>query len=134
MHRLLASEDETFYCKGDNSFRVERIIFDDIIGKVSMVKRNNRLIHIAEVSECFICASYTIGKLFEHFKGDVEQVKCTQEFQLADRCRRHLAAPQCFSDVLDAAHGYTSEVHFDKRLLHAAFAAAVAFNDQRTRP
>lgn len=37
VHRILKIDNGRIYCKGDNSFRLERISSDEILGKVIMV-------------------------------------------------------------------------------------------------
>ena len=49
--------------------------------------------------------------------------------QLADRGRRHLAAPQSLGNVFHTTYGYTCQIHLDEGFLHAAFPAAIALDD-----
>ncbi len=47
----------------------------------------------------------------------------------ADGGRGDLAAPQGLGDILHSADGRTGQIHLNERFLHAAFPAAIAFND-----
>ena len=53
--------------------------------------------------------------------------------QLADGGGRHLTAPERFGDILHAPNGYAGKVHLNERFFHAAFPAAVAFDDGRLK-
>ena len=48
---------------------------------------------------------------------------------ITDRRGRDLTAPQGFSDVLHAVHGYTCQIHFDECFFHAALTAAIPLDD-----
>jgi len=65
-HRLLKIEQNRYFCKGDNSFRLEDITEDQIIGKIAIVDSNN-------TSE-FIEASYKISKLFRKCRYSYEEI------------------------------------------------------------
>lgn len=86
VHRLLMYEDNKICCKGDNSFRLERINHDKVVGKVVgkvvMAKRGNKLIRIPKVSERFLKDSYYIGVLFENFNNDVMKLKNSKEYKM----------------------------------------------------
>lgn len=41
------------------------------------------------------------------------------------------SAPQCFGDILHAAHRYAGKIHFYESFFHAAFTAAISLNDGR---
>ena len=51
--------------------------------------------------------------------------------QVAHRRGAYAGAPQELGDVLHAAHGYSSQVHLDERLLHGRFPAPAAIYDDR---
>ena len=41
LHRLLKIEKDTYYFRGDNSIRIEKVLIKNIYGKVLYYKRNN---------------------------------------------------------------------------------------------
>ena len=71
-HRLLKIERNRYFCKGDNSFRLEDITEDQIIGKIETVDPNN-------TSE-FIEASYKISKLFRKCRFSHEEIIKQDEY------------------------------------------------------
>lgn len=61
IHRLLRCINNRYYCKGDNSFRLEDVEKQDILGQVEFVLRNNQIIVPKKVSGEFIKQSLKIG-------------------------------------------------------------------------
>ena len=64
VHRILRVDDDLFFCKGDNSFRLELISYDSIIGKV--LSCNGEF--LKPLSMELICLSYEVGRLFKSNK------------------------------------------------------------------
>lgn len=64
VHRLLKIVGNQYYCKGDNSFRLERITKSNIIGKVTNVIRNHQIIPVNVIDPKFVNMSYEISRLF----------------------------------------------------------------------
>ena len=77
VHRLLKKCENIFFCKGDNSFRLEDIVEDDIIGKVSLL--NNKCLPIIPVY--LTDFSYMIGRLFKCNAYDFEKVKSSKIYR-----------------------------------------------------
>jgi hypothetical protein len=80
VHRLLEVEDGEYRLKGDNSFLIEIISFDKIIGRVINAKRGNTDINIVfskNKLNQIIKMSREINKKFEHYKRDLESIKST---------------------------------------------------------
>lgn len=71
-HRLLKIENNRYFCKGDNSFRLEDITEEQIIGKIQVDDPNN-------TSE-FIEASYKISKLFRKCRYNHEEIIKQDEY------------------------------------------------------
>ncbi len=71
-HRLLKIEQNRYFCKGDNSFRLEDIPKDQIIGKIETVDPNN--------TPEFIEASYKISKLFRKCRYSHEEIIKQDEY------------------------------------------------------
>ena len=61
IHRILKVDNEYVCCKGDNSFRLERIAISEIIGKVERVNGKE----LKPISIELINLSYCIGCNFE---------------------------------------------------------------------
>lgn len=64
IHRLLRRVNNRYFCKGDNSFRIEDISYQDILGKVEFILRDNRIIVPADVSIEFLRHSLKVGLEF----------------------------------------------------------------------
>ena len=67
IHRLVKKENERFVCKGDNSFRLEDIFSQDIIGKVISVNGS----HMVPLADNVVTLSYYIGRLFRKTKYNI---------------------------------------------------------------
>lgn len=74
VHRLLKISSNTFYCKGDNSFRLEDVELLAILGcvELSCDKLN---------TEEFIFASYKINRIFKKNGYNAELTKQTEEYK-----------------------------------------------------
>lgn len=64
IHRLLRCINNRYYCKGDNSFRIEDVGKQDILGQVEFVLRNDHIIIPKDVTPEFIKSSLKIGLEF----------------------------------------------------------------------
>ncbi len=64
IHRLLRVAGKRYYCKGDNSFRLEDVEEDQILGRVVLVKRMGQTFVPAEVDNKFINMSLKIYREF----------------------------------------------------------------------
>lgn len=73
VHRLLKIQNERYFCKGDNSFRIEDISFDQIIGAIKLDNDNNK-------TDEFIVASLQIGKMFRNCGYITEKVQKKTEY------------------------------------------------------
>ena len=73
VHRLLRIENGRYFCKGDNSFRLEDIGKDDIIGSVMLDEDANNTID-------FIAKSYSMSRIFRKLAFDSEKTKSTAEY------------------------------------------------------
>jgi len=80
IHRFLSKHHKTLCCKGDNSFRIERITNNDIIGKVVMIRRGTQLLHMEKVSDNFLQESLRIGQIFEENAHNISNVMSTAEY------------------------------------------------------
>ena len=64
IHRLLRCINNRYYCKGDNSFRLEKVEKQDVLGQVEFILRNNHIIIPKYVTPEFIQHSFKIGLEF----------------------------------------------------------------------
>ena len=79
VHRLLKIENGRYFCKGDNSFRLEDVEKKDIIGAV-------QLEYDAHNTPEFIAASYSISRIFRKCGYNTDIIKLTDEYlHYADR-------------------------------------------------
>lgn len=86
VHRILCIRQETLYCKGDNSFRIEEITYDDILGKVTGAMRSRAAaeqteIKLPEPDEEFLALSMAVGREFLRLGCDRERMRESQVFQ-----------------------------------------------------
>lgn len=73
IHRIVYKDNNIIICKGDNSFRLEYIKFESIIGMVNKVIRNNEIIEIPSLDERYLDMSYKIGLLVEKNNHNIKQ-------------------------------------------------------------
>lgn len=85
VHRILKMENGSIYCKGDNSFRLEQISFDEIMGKV--IKVNG--VEINALPRKLLHLSFSIGKIFEKNKS-VELTKSKLKYKKYKKLITHL--------------------------------------------
>ena len=83
VHRLLKIENGIYFCKGDNSFRLEAIIARQVIGKVKIKDDRNNNIN-------FVVYSLRIAKLFRYCNYDVDKTK--QQSEYVEYCQKYLNA------------------------------------------
>lgn len=72
-HRLLKIENNRYFCKGDNSFRIEDITKEQILGKIDLE-------HDEHATDAFIEASNSIGKLFRKCGYSLEIIKAHPQY------------------------------------------------------
>ncbi len=72
-HRLLKIQNGRYFCKGDNSFRLEDIEKKDIIGAVELEFDKNN-------TPEFISASYAVNRLFRANGYDRDKTVKTQQY------------------------------------------------------
>ena len=71
VHRLLKIQRERFFCKGDNSFRLEDMPYENIVGKVILRNGGN----LSPCPNWLIPLSYQVNRTFRKFGYDVGQTK-----------------------------------------------------------
>lgn len=84
VHRLLKMEDEMYYCKGDNSFRLEEVSSNDIVGAVLYINGTP----VVKSSKKFIKASLDINKLFIEQNYNTDLVKESNTYK--EYCKKFL--------------------------------------------
>lgn len=78
VHRLLDKKEGLYFCKGDNSFRLEDISKNQIAGRV--IRLNHR--PLAPCSKQLITLSYQVNRAFVNCRYDIEKTKQTDVYQL----------------------------------------------------
>lgn len=73
-HRLLKIENGRYFCKGDNSFRLEDVTAVQILGKIIIADDPNN-------TPEFVEASLGISRLFRASGYDIEKVKLTPQYE-----------------------------------------------------
>lgn len=79
VHRVVKIKNHTFYCKGDNTFRLEDITKDQILGKVISVNGVAPLLWTQEL----IDLSYQVNREFIKTRNiiDVQKTKTFYQYQ-----------------------------------------------------
>lgn len=78
VHRILKSQKDEYYCKGDNAFRLEHINKKDIIGKVNFI--NDSIVQIWP--QWKIKLSYHINRIYYNSEFDIKFTKNSETFKL----------------------------------------------------
>ncbi len=73
IHRLLKTEKGRYFCKGDNSFRIEDVEKDAIAGAITLQSDRNN-------NPSFISASSAIGGIFKKLGYSKEKTVQTPEY------------------------------------------------------
>ena len=71
IHRLIKKENERYFCKGDNAFRLEDLTIDDIFGKVILQNQQP----IIESPKWLPELSYLVNRTFRKCGYDIEKTK-----------------------------------------------------------
>jgi len=71
IHRLLRIDNGRYYCKGDNSFRLEDVEYEQIAGKV-VLKNGEPLLPFSQTA---ITLSYLVNRAFRKNKYSIEETK-----------------------------------------------------------
>ena len=77
VHRLLKKENNIYYCKGDNCYRLEDVEYDNIVGKVIKVNGHADI----PSPEGIVEASYAIHKLLAQSKYNIPLLRTTEEYK-----------------------------------------------------
>lgn len=80
IHRLLKIRNLTYICKGDNSFRLEHIKKDEIIGKVEHVYKNGLKQAVRATDLDFLYLSYKVGIEFIKCEFNVNKIFCNKYY------------------------------------------------------
>ena len=73
IHRLLKIENDRYFCKGDNSYRLEDITYDQIIGRVEYINDNV----VPCCSKNMVLLSYMVGREFRNHGYNREETQKT---------------------------------------------------------
>lgn len=75
-HRLLKIENDIYYCKGDNAFRIEDIKRSQILGCIVSIKRGLYAFSPNCGSAEFIKMSYMVGREFRKNNSQKKSLRC----------------------------------------------------------
>lgn len=81
VHRIIRKTETTYFCKGDNAFRLEKIKVTDIVGKVCKIFRSGKCIPLLSASNQFIEMSYGIHMLYLKNGFDKEIVRESEMYK-----------------------------------------------------
>lgn len=65
VHRILMKTSNQYICKGDNTFRLEQISKNKVLGKVQSIIRDNSMVPIPIVDEIFIHRSLDLYREYK---------------------------------------------------------------------
>lgn len=71
IHRLLKIENGRYFCKGDNSFRLEDLPIEDIAGKVVLLNGQP----VPPISDSLIKLSYLVNRVFRQYRYNIQKTK-----------------------------------------------------------
>ena len=74
IHRLIKIDNSKFYFKGDNTFHLECVLADQILGKVIHIKRNDNFITLPSVNSDFIELSLKVNDLYKYYNYDYKKI------------------------------------------------------------
>lgn len=80
VHRLLKLENEIFYCKGDNAFRLEDFTEDRLIGSVTEAYRNGKMLELT-ISKELQELSYAVNREFRSLGYDTNKAKQSEIYK-----------------------------------------------------
>ncbi len=78
VHRLVMKHSDFFYCKGDNSFAIEKITLDDILGAVIFQNIDGAIKKLSKPTRQFLRHSLKVGLEFCKIGFDKEQIKSSK--------------------------------------------------------
>lgn len=81
LHRLLKINGSRYYCKGDNSFRLEEVMCSGIFGKVIAVTRKSVTFCLPTVLAEFLEMSYSVYCEFTKHDNSVRKTKLTEVYK-----------------------------------------------------
>lgn len=86
LHRIVKIKNGFYYCKGDNAFRIERILPEQILGKAVAIKRGDKIIYLDYDSLIYlriICLlSICVNKFFIKHNYNVQRCKTSFYYKL----------------------------------------------------
>ena len=77
VHRLVKKENNIYYCKGDNCYRLEDVEYNKIVGKVIKVNGCDNIFTTDGITE----SSYAIHKLLAKLDYNIPLLRTTKEYK-----------------------------------------------------
>lgn len=90
VHRILFIRDEKYYCKGDNSYRLEEVKNEQVIGKVEVLYRDNQKMEMPIFTDELIELSLKVNRIFCKFNFNIEETKKTISYMKYSRLLNRL--------------------------------------------
>lgn len=81
VHRFLNFKGNRYLCKGDNSFRLEEILYNQILGKVIIVKRKNEIFRPPQISYEFLRLSLKVNEEFTKNQHNIKLTTQSETYQ-----------------------------------------------------
>ena len=81
VHRLLKKDKNRYFCKGDNSFRLEDVEISDIAGKVTKINKAGA----EPCSKRLIALSYLVNRAFVKCRYGIDKTKATTVYKLYEK-------------------------------------------------
>ena len=82
IHRLIVKYNCFFICKGDNSFALEKIISNQVLGKAIKLERNGNVVTIPNVGKDFCRLSIAINRVYCASNYNVAKTKESKEYKI----------------------------------------------------
>ena len=82
VHRLIEIKNGIYYCKGDNALRMEKISADQIIGKVTGIRRNGQDIPLLPCTDKLIIMAKAVNTMFFKRRYDPKKTRETYIYKI----------------------------------------------------
>ena len=82
VHRLIEIKGDMYYCKGDNALRMEKISADQIIGKVTGIRRNWQDVSLPPCTAKLIIMAKAVNMMFFKRRYDPDKTRETYIYKI----------------------------------------------------
>lgn len=81
VHRLLDKKDGRYFCKGDNAFRLEDVVKEQIFGKVLSATREGKRLPLYTDDQELLSLSMQVHEAFVQSRYQIENTKSTEIYK-----------------------------------------------------